>query len=128
VLDFHEHPAVEGLIRRALDGSDPRPAREYGLPFLGDNAFLIDKIEVREGPVRAHWYRRVGSEAETGAIPRSTRLTTWVDRQDMSKTRYDLFAPGDDPEEDDAANPDWAAWTAIAPPPKPTTKAPGRKG
>lgn len=118
VLDFHEHDEVEDRIRRALAGSDPESKRGYGLPFLGDNAFLIDKLEVREGPVRALWYGALGPEPAAGVAPLSTRLTVWVDRQDMSKTRSGLYAPIDGPEEDKANDPNWFAWTLISPPPE----------
>ena len=129
LLDFHDNPAVEDQIRRALDTSDPCYPVRYGLPFLGDNAFLLDKIKIHEEPVRAHWYRQLGENNESEIVPRSTRLTVWIDRQDMSKTRSLLFAPGS-AETDDAANPDWPAWTQIVPPKKPEqpSKASRKKG
>lgn len=113
----------------ALDTSDPRYPVRYGLPFLGDNAFLLDKIKIHDEPVHAHWYRPLAQEDESEAVPRSTRLTVWIDRQDMSKTRSVLFAPGIN-EKDEAANPDWAAWTRIVPPqkPEPPSKASRKKG
>ncbi|WP_233579158.1 type I-MYXAN CRISPR-associated protein Cas5/Cmx5/DevS [Tautonia sociabilis] len=115
-LDFdetEEYPDVEGRIRRALDRDAPQSRRTYGLPFLGDNAFLIDKIEICEEPRTALWYCRVRSHV--GAVPHSTRLTTWIDRRDMSRTRSDLFAPAEPAGE---SIPD-DAWTAIEPPPEP---------
>lgn len=129
LLDFYKQREVEDLIRRALDTSDPKYPVRYGLPFLGDNAFLIDKIKIHEEPVRALWYRPIGSEDEEGVVPRSTRLTVWIDRQDMSKTRSALFAPGPE-EEDDAANSQWHAWTDVTPPsePMPPPKASKKKG
>ena len=120
--EFPEHPEVEGLIRRALDRSAPEYRREYGLPFLGDNAFLIDKIEVLDEPKSALWYCRLGTEV--GSVPHSTRLTTWVDRQDMSRTQSDLFAPLGPPS---VQIPD-TAWTAIQPPAKPSTPTKSPKG
>src|SRR5262249_6767130 len=74
-LDFgenEEHPDVEGRIRRALDREQPESRRGYGLPFLGDNAFLIDKIEACDEPRAALWYRRL--KPEGGTMPSSTRL------------------------------------------------------
>lgn len=116
VLDFHEDPTVEALIRQALDRTAPTSARGYGLPFLGDNAFLIDKIEVRERPVEAFWYRPFREESDAGFVSRSTRLTVWVDRQDMSRTRSGLYAPEPEVTTDKASNADWSAWTTIDPP------------
>jgi CRISPR-associated protein Cas5t len=120
VLDIPEHPEfhdVEGRIRRALDRATPDVRRSYGLPFLGDNTFLIDKIEVCDEQRTAIWYHRLGPEA--GATQHSTRLTTWIDRQDMSRTRSDLFAPF----EPASAQVPEAAWTLIEPPAKPMSPA-----
>ena len=33
-----------------------------GLPFLGDNAFLPDRIELLDTPPPAHWYERVTTD------------------------------------------------------------------
>ena len=45
------------------------------------------------GPVKAHWYRRLGPDDEAGVVPHTTRLTFWIDRQDMSETQSALYAP-----------------------------------
>ncbi len=121
---FPDLPEIADLIRSGLEGKPPRSGSRYGLPFLGDNAFLLDKIEVLEGPIPAFWYRRL--DAEAGAVSNSTRLTSWIDRQDMSKTRSALYAPILEPT---VEIPD-SAWTDIEPPPEPTStpRAPGKKG
>jgi CRISPR-associated protein Cas5t len=125
-LDFPEHPEVEAAIRRTLSGEPTGSAPRYGLPFLGDNAFLIDRLEVCDEPVTALWYCRLGADDESGAVPFSTRLTTWIDRQDMSRTKSSLFAPLESASEEIPE----AAWTMIEPPPEPIppAKRPGRKG
>src|SRR4051794_13734226 len=61
-LDFFQNPEVEQQIRRGLAGGAPESGPRYGLPFLGDNAFLIDRIDVHDGPVPARWFRRLGPE------------------------------------------------------------------
>jgi CRISPR-associated protein Cas5t len=125
-LEFPDHPEVEVAIRRALDPKAPESVPRYGLPFLGDNAFLIDKLKVCDEPVVAFWYRRLDNEDDGGPIPFSTRLTTWIDRQDMSKTKSSLFAPIGSASEEIPEN----AWTTIEPPPEPSqpSKRPGKKG
>ena len=125
-LDFGEQAEVEGLIRRALDKVSPTYERDYGLPFAGDNAFLLDKLVVCDGPVAAHWYCRLGDDDDAGPAPNSTRLTTWIDRRDMSATRSALFAPT----EAESAEVPESAWTLIEPPPEPAPPArrPGKKG
>lgn len=113
-LDFLDQPTIEARVREGLAGEPPRSGRRYGLPFLGDNAFLPDRIEALDGPSPARWYRR--PDAEAGPVPDSTRLTIWVDRQDMSRTTSALYAPA---AEASAEIPD-AAWTLIDPPQRPS--------
>ena len=114
-LDFFEDPGVEDLIRRGLLGDPPASGTRYGLPFLGDNAFLIDRIAIADGPVSARWFRLLGPDAAEGAAPNSTRLTIWIDRQDMSRTRSGLFAA----DEAASATIPASAWSSIDPPPAP---------
>lgn len=64
--------------------------RAYGLPFLGDNNFLLSKLQTIENPGPAYWYERVSSETEARSV---SRLTIAIDRQDMSRTHSGLFAP-----------------------------------
>ncbi len=126
-LDFFENPEIEDKIRLALSKPSPSDEARYGLPFLGDNAFLIDKLQVLNGPMEAHWYRRLGPDNDVGFVPHTTRLTIWIDRLDMSKTQSELFAPIDQASE--AVSDD--TWTVIRPPQeppasKPTTKRKGK--
>jgi CRISPR-associated protein Cas5t len=77
----------EQMICNGLDGKGPR---EYGLPFLGDNNFLIDKLDLVSEVSSAHWYLPF----EEGGMPeRVTRLTTHIDRAEMAQTRSALFRP-----------------------------------
>jgi CRISPR-associated protein Cas5t len=103
--------------RFGVGGEPPRSGTRYGLPFLGDNAFLIDKIQVLDEPAPARWYCRL--DAEGGAVAGSTRLTSWIDRQDMSRTCSALYAPA---AEASAEIPE-AAWTVITPPQEPGSKS-----
>ena len=98
-------------IRRGL-GADP-PARQYGVPFLGDNAFLLDRLEeLAELPGPVRWYEKVSPEA-VGIQDRVTRLTTAIDRADLSRTKSDLYAPGSEvkgnPPDSSSA---WVAFTS----------------
>ncbi len=111
-LDFFNHPTIEDRIRESLDGKPLSLGTRYGLPFLGDNAFLPDRVEILEKPAPARWYRRLDSDG--GTVRDSTRLTIWIDRQDMSKTRSALYAP--DLEREASPEIPEAAWTLINPP------------
>jgi CRISPR-associated protein Cas5t len=83
---------LESRVRSGLSGKSPR---SYGLPFLGDNNYLLSRLEPVEEPEPAHWYEQVQSETE--GLTDITRLTMAIDREDMAKTRSSLFAPIKEP-------------------------------
>lgn len=91
-------------IQRGLNGEFPR----YGVPFLGDNNFLLDRADVSNEPRAAYWFTPV-TEAGMGPQPRTARLTVQIDRADLSRTTSQLFAPCQTAE----ATPPVAAWTTI---------------
>lgn len=103
---------ARGLSMPLTDGQ-PR----YGIPFLGDNSLMVDVIEEAHNedrmPLRAaRWYCPLSRFPQSGEPrPGTCRMTTWIDRNDMSRTRSDLFAPSDMtvsiPEE---------AWVQVGPP------------
>jgi len=99
---------LEIAIRRGLAGE--LSADRYGLPFLGDNSFLPDRIEPLDTIPSTHWYERVTAE-QSAIRPRTTRLTVWIDRSQLSRTRSDLYAPGDMSDKIPSN-----AWTQINPP------------
>lgn len=99
------NPDLLQSLRRGLIGEPT--SRQYGLPFMGDNAFLLDRLEETQ-PQPVRWYERV--DPDLPPQPGATRLTTYVDRVTMSNTRSDLFAPGI-PQTD----PPPAAWAEINP-------------
>jgi len=65
--------------------------QRYGLPFVGDNNFLLDDITELLQPEHVQWYDRVGENDD----PRqgTCRLTTWIDRTNSSQTQTEVFAP-----------------------------------
>lgn len=88
---------------RALEGGQPR----YGVPFLGDNSFMLEELEetrLDERPVEwlveneesvetdtdffTSLFEAQGSEA-LKSVP--FRLTIWADRQGMLQTRSGFF-------------------------------------
>jgi CRISPR-associated protein Cas5t len=74
-------------------GLQGKAARSYGLPFLGDNNFFLDRFEISPIPERTHWFVRAAVEEEHNMLDNITRLTIKIDRADMSKTETDLFVP-----------------------------------
>jgi CRISPR-associated protein Cas5t len=115
---------LEVRVRRGLSGELDGP--RYGLPFLGDNQFLPDRLREVPWPLagshRAYWYVRVDEAGGGGPRPHTTRLTILIDRADLSRTTSALFAPT--PEA--TAEPPPAAWTAIDPPAPPPPPSPRR--
>lgn len=109
VLCLDGNPDLECRVRNGLAG-EYNPSR-YGLPFLGDNQFLLDRFEERPELPEARWYERIDQESKVGPRPGTTRLTVWIDRADMSKTISYLFVPAQDPTR---TIPE-AAWTTICP-------------
>ena len=82
---------LEDRVRRGLRGEFD--TGRYGLPFLGDNAFLLDRLEEWHPIPEAHWYARVTEASGAGLRPRTTRLTIRIDRAELSGTTSALFAP-----------------------------------
>lgn len=113
--DFEDSVRL-GLARGlSMPGTDGQP--RYGIPFLGDNSLMVDVIEEVRNERRpmhlARWYCSLRRLPQSdGPRPGTCRMTTWIDRNDMSRTRSDLFAPSegivDIPE---------AAWVKVGPPP-----------
>lgn len=83
----------EALLERIKKGlRGELEINRYGLPFLGDNNFLIDRLEtLSEPPPETIWY----TQMLPGDPPRkgSCRLTVGIDRADNSRTTSFLFAP-----------------------------------
>lgn len=86
-------PDLEPQICKGLTGESPRT---YGLPFLGDNSFLLDRLEKVEENTEAHWYCKIGDESTQSLKTekkRISRFTITISREDMSLTKTALFAP-----------------------------------
>lgn len=80
---------MEHLVRKGLTGKSPRT---YGLLFLGDSNFLVDKLEPVDKPNPTYWFEQIGHEVtEVGRAV--TRLTISIDREDMTRTTSASFAP-----------------------------------
>ena len=85
-----EAPGLESDIRKGLLG---KSCRRYGLPFLGDNSFLPDRLEEALESVVAHWYCTLDHTSSPLEKRRISRLTITINREDMTGTKSRLFAP-----------------------------------
>ena len=81
----------ENLICQGLAGE--LNSGRYGVPFLGDNSFLPDRLEKISTDIPTRWFEQLGPSSETGMRDRAARLTISVDRADLSRTTSGLFAP-----------------------------------
>ncbi len=99
-----EDASLASLIQGGLRGE----LKRYGVPFLGDNNFLIDRVDFLAEPADVFWYCRVNSDS-SGAMRDTCRLTIDIDREDSGRTKSDLYqrlkTPGSIPPE--------AAWTWV---------------
>jgi CRISPR-associated protein Cas5t len=112
-------------IHRGLAGEFS--ADRYGVPFLGDNSFLIDRLELLESPLPSiRWFERIGPESGRGMRDRAARLTLIIDRANLSATTSALFAPQSCADLGGSNLPD-AAWTLINPPGNDTPAEPARR-
>jgi CRISPR-associated protein Cas5t len=84
---------------------------QYGIPFLGDNNFMVDVLKEETRPRPAYWYTKLKEESLEAPEGRC-RLTVWIDRANMTRTVAHLYVPT---KESTAAIPE-EAWTCIAPP------------
>ena len=81
---------TEVKIRKGLKGA--YNGTRYGVLFLGDNSFMPDIVcEVAE-PIEAHWFVKLPRDS-SGPKDRLCRLTTSINRTDMSRTEAPLFYP-----------------------------------
>ncbi|OCC14483.1 hypothetical protein DBT_2024 [Dissulfuribacter thermophilus] len=97
LIALKDNHKLEEKIQSGLQG---KIRRKYGLPFLGDNNFLIDRLEVITEPEPAHWYIPIKADNEIEYNEYITRLTITIDRAQMSKTRSALFVPTKRPVKD----------------------------
>jgi CRISPR-associated protein Cas5t len=79
----------QGVIN-GLSGNNPQ---RYGLPFLGDNNFFLDRIEPVAALSPARWLIPFDDSQGAGPAGGMTRLTISIDRANMARTKSGLFAP-----------------------------------
>ncbi len=92
VVMLRGNPELEGRVLQGLAGQ--LNTARYGVPFLGDNSFLPDRLEQLAEPVPTRWFELVTPSA-AGIQDRAVRLTISINRADLSKTTSALFATAD---------------------------------
>ena len=102
--------SLEELVRQSLSTSSPVAGgmRRYGLPFAGDNNFLLSDLYEERVPAPAFWFSKL-SRDEVANAPNVCRLTVTIDRKNMSRTVAALFSRAPEPS---LGAPD-GAWTEL---------------
>lgn len=91
----------------------PESRPRYGIPFLGDNSFMVDVLREESSPGPAYWYKRLTND-DGDLVEGRCRLTIWIDRADMTRTQTLLYARTKEPV---SPIPDQdEMWTPIEPP------------
>jgi CRISPR-associated protein Cas5t len=112
-LCIRGNETLEGQARHGLKGGNPPDGlRRYGIPFLGDNSFMLDVLREEDPPKEeAHWYQHL-ARLEPGQAVRYSRLSVWIDRANQTRTVAHLYAPA----KERSKEPPDDAWTSICPP------------
>ena len=105
---LEDNPELAERVRDGLRGG--HDSSRYGLPFLGDNNFLIDVLREEADRQPAHWYEKTTESDAQGPRPRTTRLTVTIDRQNTANTTSALFFPCPEPQVSIPEN----AWVSIS--------------
>lgn len=105
---LEDNPDLAERVRNGLRGG--HNSSRYGLPFLGDNNFLIDILREEAGRQPAYWYEKVTESGAQSPRPRTTRLTITINRQNMANTTSALFFPRSEPQVDIPEN----AWVNLS--------------
>lgn len=95
---------LERQLKAGLDGAGIR----YGLPFLGDNNFLVDRIDLLDHPGLANWFCRLDHK-NSDSVRDTCRLTVDIDREDSALTRAAIYRRSDTPTD----VPPESAWTWV---------------
>lgn len=90
--------------------ASPEGRPRYGLPFLGDNSFLLSVLREEEVITPAHWL--VPAEGDsTDSSSTLSRLTVWIDRRHSSNTISRLYRLTAEP----SSQIPTVAWTTMPP-------------
>lgn len=113
VVALRGEPDFEERVVRGLNGQ--LNTGRYGVPFLGDNAFPLDRIAVVRESVPVRWFEQQDSDSP-GIKDHVTRLTVQINRADLSQTRSGLFAPGEPTPSSEPSPRSWVTITSLTPP------------
>ena len=83
-----DNPSLEALVTEGIN--EPTTLDYWGLPFMGDNNFFLERIEVRDKPELCQWfYPFTGNRLQRGG--RLHFLSVWTDYEANTRSRGLLF-------------------------------------
>lgn len=83
-----EHPELESLVSQGVQ--EPSTLHYWGLPFLGDNNYFIEKLDVVEPPIQCQWFHRLTQDDKSSG-EQLFYLSVWTDYEDSTQSRSSLF-------------------------------------
>lgn len=86
-----DHPSLEEQVRRGIN--NPAELEYWGVPFLGDNNFFIERLREEPQPNSCEWLCKL----DDAKMPRGERLfylSVWTDYQENKRSLSCLFYLG----------------------------------
>ncbi|MGI9105908.1 MAG: hypothetical protein ACR2G4_06635 [Pyrinomonadaceae bacterium] len=105
-LNHHE---LEPLVTKGID--EPHSLHCWGIPFMGDNNFFVERIRVEE-PQPCRWFCQF-EDNKSSQGERLHYLSVWTDYEDSANSKGLLFALKDGEMTDGKHQPPDKAWVSI---------------
>lgn len=83
-----EHHELERLVMQGVE--EPSTLQYWGLPFMGDNNYFIEKLDIVESPMHCQWFHALTQSNEIFG-ERLFYLSVWTDYQNSTQSKNSLF-------------------------------------
>jgi CRISPR-associated protein Cas5t len=106
-----DNPELEPLITQGIN--NPQSINYWGLPFMGDNNFFVEKLDIVQEVRECQWF----SLLRASVSPQNQRLyylSVWTDYQNSTNSKSLLFRLVPSPEAN-LLNRDSDTWVLISP-------------
>lgn len=107
-----DHSDLENLVKQGIN--EPETLRYWGLPFMGDNNFFVERIEVVQEVQPCRWF----CPFENNKSSRGDRLhylSVWTDYENSVRSKSLLFSLEDSEQDDGNYQPPCKAWIPMVP-------------
>ena len=103
------HEKLEALVRKGIE--EPATLNYWGLPFMGDNNFFLERLDAKDRPDRCRWFYPF-KEHNLREGERLYYFSVWTDYEPNPTSYSRLFALS---EMKDSLEKDDEAWISIGP-------------